>query len=625
MQYQKDTARMIYSWKLNKDKSNIIGLNIDTLLTGFQNYNPLYRNNISNSYLGNYGSAGISHNFKQSIAPVDFIFVRGYTDYLHKAEDIGYFHAKRPFTNVKYSGGGTDDVNGQNLNLIHTQNVNRYFNVGMKYNLISSTGHYQRQSVKNSSFTMFSSYRKEKYLLYSAFSLNKFKIEENGGLASDEDISSQYSPSTLDVKLQEAQSLISNRSFSVVQEFLLGSKLIHEKADTLNREISLSDTIISNKPQTDTSFYTPYNTSEKPRFVHNLNYETSYRTFFDKYPQSGFYKEIFIDSITTKDSARYNNLYNSFQLVKDKNLLKNRNIGGKILLGTQFLHQYYYLKDTSFWNNHISISIYDKISKKLNWNINYDYYYQGYRSGDYKINADIVKSLSDIRDEVIIGARGKFSNKTAAYFQSEYQSKYFVWENDFSKTKSLDLELFFENKKRNLSTNLSWINLNDYIYFDTLAFPTQFNGNINVLSISINKNFHFGKWDIINKVDFQYSDNKDVVRIPVFSGYFSIQYKKDLFKGALKTQIGAQIHYNTAYYGFAYMPATGQFYNQDIKKLGNYPYMDIYLNLKVARTCFFLIYEHFNSWFMEDNYFEVLHYPMKSAFFKFGLSWSFYN
>jgi len=73
------------------------------------------------------------------------------------------------------------------------------------------------------------------------------------------------------------------------------------------------------------------------------------------------------------------------------------------------------------------------------------------------------------------------------------------------------------------------------------------------------------------------------------------------------------------------MPATGLFYNQVEKKLGNYPYLDLFLNLKLKRTRFFLKLEHVHSGLLNANYFGALHYPMNARMFKFGLSWTFYD
>jgi hypothetical protein len=73
------------------------------------------------------------------------------------------------------------------------------------------------------------------------------------------------------------------------------------------------------------------------------------------------------------------------------------------------------------------------------------------------------------------------------------------------------------------------------------------------------------------------------------------------------------------------MPASGMFYHQDIREIGNYPYFDAFLTAKLKRTRFFVKYDHVNSGFMGKNYFNVLHYPMPGGTFRWGLSWTFYD
>jgi hypothetical protein len=73
------------------------------------------------------------------------------------------------------------------------------------------------------------------------------------------------------------------------------------------------------------------------------------------------------------------------------------------------------------------------------------------------------------------------------------------------------------------------------------------------------------------------------------------------------------------------MPATRSFYLQNIRETGNYLYMDVFINLKVQRARFFVMYSHFNASFMGRSYYMVPHYPMPDGAFKFGVSWRFHD
>ena len=80
--------------------------------------------------------------------------------------------------------------------------------------------------------------------------------------------------------------------------------------------------------------------------------------------------------------------------------------------------------------------------------------------------------------------------------------------------------------------------------------------------------------------------------------------------------IGFDLFYNTSYYANAYMPSLAVFYQQQEKQLGNYPYFDVFLNIRLKRVRFFLKYEHLNSGWIEKNFFTALHYPKNQAILK---------
>ena len=47
--------------------------------------------------------------------------------------------------------------------------------------------------------------------------------------------------------------------------------------------------------------------------------------------------------------------------------------------------------------------------------------------------------------------------------------------------------------------------------------------------------------------------------------------------------IGFDLYYNTSYYANAYMPSLAVFYQQKEKMLGNHPYVDVFLNVRLKR------------------------------------------
>jgi hypothetical protein len=77
------------------------------------------------------------------------------------------------------------------------------------------------------------------------------------------------------------------------------------------------------------------------------------------------------------------------------------------------------------------------------------------------------------------------------------------------------------------------------------------------------------------------------------------------------------------------VPQLGQFAIQQNAasrvELGGYPWADVYANLHLKRTRFFIAYSHVNGGSGNKNYFLTPHYPTNGRIMHFGVSWNFYN
>jgi hypothetical protein len=98
-----------------------------------------------------------------------------------------------------------------------------------------------------------------------------------------------------------------------------------------------------------------------------------------------------------------------------------------------------------------------------------------------------------------------------------------------------------------------------------------------------------------------------------------------MFKKALFANIGIDLNYNTSYLADAYQPATHSYYLQNDRTLGNYLYVDGFINLKVQRFRIFVLLSNALSGLIGYDSFTVPHYPMQDRTFKFGVDWIFHN
>lgn len=102
-------------------------------------------------------------------------------------------------------------------------------------------------------------------------------------------------------------------------------------------------------------------------------------------------------------------------------------------------------------------------------------------------------------------------------------------------------------------------------------------------------------------------------------------YSIPIFRKAATLQPILSVSYFTKYFADAYMPATRTFYLQNDVEIGNYPFIDLALAIKVKKANIFVSYS--NMMLLTGNYdsFIAPHYPMRSSKIFFGVNWRLFN
>ena len=67
------------------------------------------------------------------------------------------------------------------------------------------------------------------------------------------------------------------------------------------------------------------------------------------------------------------------------------------------------------------------------------------------------------------------------------------------------------------------------------------------------------------------------------------------------------------------------FHVQNIKEIGNYPFMNLYANFKLSKARFYVMMSHINQGMMGKNYFSMPGYPLNPRRFQLGVSVDFAN
>ena len=607
-----DVKSVIKSWKLSDYSTRKDLIELDTLL-GFQhNYNPIFKNSISNSYLGNLGSPYKSNIYKDRLCTEEFLFLSAYRAYMLKPEDVVFFNTTTPYTSVYYETGGPKGQSENLLKVLQTQNINPNWNVGVSYNLISSDGQYQNQKTKLYDFSFFSTYKKERYGLYFVLNQNSLSNEENGGLNEDTDLTDGSEDSeNLQVRLDDAKSKLTNFNFFMNHSYGIGAE----------------NEIIQDQ---DTSYTYPVN------FVYSLKYESDSRRFREAISEvDSFYTNSYYDTEATFDKVEYSNVKNTFQIVFNENKNKWIRLGarfgiisdlGKVNSRLPIDDIALQQKDKKIHNNQLLASLFSQAGSSLNWNASGTYVFEGYKQNDFHLKYELTKWI-DAKDSIPHGVSlvGKLDSETPDFLLSKYYGNHQQWNLNLDKTTELELGIEYFNEKRHLKIGGQINQIDNYTYFGLGASPEQAGKGITVLTGYLEKRFKLGNFYLNQKLVGQNSSADNILPLPTFSIYSNNYYKNIFFDGALGFQVGFTVHYNTAFNAPDYMPSTGQFFLQDQKEIGDYPKVDLYFNIRIKRTRIFVMYEHMNSSYGSKNYFAAPHYPLNPAMLKYGLIWTFYD
>ena len=607
-------------FKLNESYTGIMSHPFDTLIDTFHRYKRLEKISPFFQTLGNYGLPYVETDFSDRPADPEAFIYRHLRYFMHHAGNKMYIDTHVPFTELKWTYGGERNQAEQTLGVRHSQNVNPYLNFGLDLDIIYSLGQYNYQKSDNRAFTLHSSYLRDKYKAFASWSINSLKGYQNGGVT-DPGVLSEYDTRDVPVNLgglNEAISRYRNMNLQVIQKYTVGGGN-SQPADSLEKEKKggLSGT-----------------------FSHILEYEKGRRIYEDNAPSVGFYDTIYISESFTYDSLYSSLLKNTlrfdfntsesakFQLGIGFGLLNEQNVFAQIVPAQQAGDDADSLRWTGS-SNALLGRLVNRIGEKFGWHANGKLYFTGLRAGDFEIKGEINKTFNEGKKESGLTARGAVRNNSPSWWLNNWGSNHFKWSNDLGREFKIDIGGTFDYPGVKLKAGIDYSLITNMFYFNNEALPAQHDGAVSVLSARLDKNISFWKFRFDNSLLFQKSSNSDILDLPLACArsafYFDHEFYFAITGGRLQTQLGFEAEYNTAYYSYAYMPATGVFYNQKEMKTGNYPVINVFANIKLKRTRIFVGFEHVNQGLSGYDYFVSPYYPMNIRMFKYGLAWTFYN
>ncbi len=617
----KPKPRILKQWNLSHDYSEEVIVPFDTVFSLFHRFRLADRYSPLNVTLGNYGLAFYQLNFFDRITDPDRFLSSTYFPIMHLPENALFMNTQIPFTEFTWSYAIPRETSEQTFRFRHSQNVNRYLNFGLIYDIIYDLGQYNYQRAEDKTFTLFSSYTGEKYKLYFSGGINNIKNFENGGVV-DKEFLDQENTRDVPVKLgglNSAYSMLKNRNILLIQRYTFGGKPVQGKDSSAIKKqglFGLSGT-----------------------FSHILILDANRRAYSDSYPASGFYDTSYISKEVTFDSLYMRSIKNTIRFDFTTDVDRKFNLGGGAGIRNE-LFKYSQivpthdtlLADTATWkkNNNILLGrLYNNIGEKFRWMATGELYFTGYRAGDFNIKGEISKSFDFKKGRASWLITGGIANTQPSFWYEQWGGNNIEWNNNMGKEFRIDVGTSFLYPSRNAELRFNYAIIDNYTDFGKTALPEQSSGGLSVAAITLKKNMRAWKLHLDTDVLLQQSSNPDVLDLPLVSfraaGYFDHLFKFSSTGGRLYLQLGVDVTYNTLYHPYNYMPATGRFFRQDDVELGNYPFINPFLNFKLRRTRVFLMFDHVNSGYMGYDYDMVPSYPMNVRMFRYGLAWTFYD
>lgn len=598
---------VIKVWELTDHGSIMKPSELDTTLAFFHVYHPFEQKSISNIFTGNNGGAYQTNDFFKRTFSSDFSFSRAFDAYWLTPSKIQYFNTTTPYTVLDYTQSeNKSSKNETRFNVIHSQNVNKNLNFEFIYNQTRSQGQYQYQENKYHNIGIVSSYNSNQFLSHSNIIFNRLQGEENGGILAGQSLTEIAKTEDFIVKMDDAAiNKIQNNNFYTTNEFRLGKTVEADSAEYI------------------VEAFIP-----RVGFIHELEFSGNKRLFTKDNPQDGFFERIYSDSIKTSDTLKYNRLTNIFQIRIYEAPDRKFTFGKRAYIGNDQLwylfsptEKYYPEKQS---NTFVGGGIFRNEGKFWQWEADGKIYLTGYRAGQTELNGFINKPLRIGRDTTSLRVEGSLKTLVPDYFDQYYYSNHFEWQNNFDNINELTIKanIHSQQYKANIGANYSLIG--NYIYNNEEALPAQAGSELMILSAYLNKDFDRKHWLVRTQLLVQKASNERYIHLPAVAGYISMNYRS-LVSKVLYFQLGVDTRYNTTFYADAYQPGTSRFYLQSKQKIGNYPYIDFHVNMKLKRTRVFFKLMNAASGLVGDNFYAAPDYPYYRRTYRIGIAWSFYD
>ncbi len=623
-------GRQNLQWTIDPYANDIYISSIDTLQQDFQIQYPFMKEGVGSAYLGNLGAPSYYLSYFDRRQSRDHSFANPWNVYMRTVENTPFYNVKQPFTQFNYAWAGQKAKQEEDFSVIHAQNYSPQTGFNVNYRSLGTKGIYTWQATRDKTLSLAFSHTGKRYSIHAGYIYNSVYNRENGGMVDDDDIIvniKQYELSqNIPMWMSDPKNWIKNNSWFLTQSYGVPLK-----------RMTQHDFTMADRPAV---------------FIgHSLQYNRWVRKYQDTYngtvykPASGtgtslpYYDDWYISPTQSRDSLFEGQLTNRVFVQ-----LQPWDRGGVIGVinggvGMDMLQYYQFSEDeylTGPGKAHRESSYYiyaganGKIRKYFDWAGDFRIHPFGYRGGDVEAGATASARVFIKGRPLSVSGSFRFSSLEPAWWNQNFSSNHYRWSNSFGKENETRLDVTLRVPHLGFEASGFQSVLGQKVYYDSECLPAQAAGVVSVTGLYLREDVKIrirsSSLNLNHRVMLQWSTDQKIVPVPLASAFLSYYYEFNVVKNVLRLQIGVDGRYNTKYYARGYNPGTAQFYNQREKMLGDYVWLDVFVNAKWKRMRILLKMQHLNDdMFGVRNYFSVLHYPMNQRVFKLGISWNFYD
>lgn len=386
-------------------------------------------------------------------------------------------------------------------------------------------------------------------------------------------------------------------------------------------------------------------------FIHTVKFD-NYRRIYEAYqtPADYYLKEYYDAGRLTGDSiydqTKHWHMKNTFAIAMLEGFNKWAKAGLKAFASYDLRHYELPTMEGGFekYNEH-ALSVGGQLSKQegktLHYNAVAEIGLTGVDAGTLAIDGNVDVNIPFLGDTLQVRGDAFFHRETPSFYYRNYHARHLWWENDLDKTIHTRIMGTLSFPKTRTKLRVAVDEIKNYTYFSqsyditekglrtgVMVTPMQESRGINLLTAQLEQNFRLGILNWENQFTYQHSSKESVLPVPAFNAYTNLYIKFKVVK-VLNVDLGADMRYFTSYEAPDYSPYMGQYTVQgngeNNVKIGNYPIVNVYANVHIKHTRFFVMMSHINAGQGDKNYFFAPHYPMNERVFRIGVSWNFFN